>query len=135
MKRIFRRLRHEAGQSAIEFALMLIPFMFLFMAILDAGLYFIQYVGATNAVRERARCAVVGGAMDSTAVLEDIGPETPTHTFSPDPPEVGGSVKISLEWTYEWIAPIELLGLSGTTTRTSESTMRLETDEFDKDCS
>jgi hypothetical protein len=129
-------VKRESGQSAIEFALILLPFLFVFFFIVDGGLLFARYVAVTNEVRERARCAVVGGTLDNQPnhVLAPIVDENPTHSFDPDPPAVGDAITIEVEWTYDFITPLGALGLPDSITRTSEATMRLETTTFTREC-
>ncbi len=108
--------------------------------IIDCGLLGYSYVSATNAVREGARCAAVGGTsaavatrvsdtsggLDASLVSIDSGPTT---SYSPDPAEIGGSVTVSVDYTYHWISPAGLIpGLSNLTFNKSV-TMRMETSD------
>lgn len=133
--RILARAKREKGQAAVEFAGAMIPFTLVFLMLVDGGIYFINYVANTNQVREGARCAVVGGS--DAAVQAKVG--TPPGASGPatvtdrSTSGVGDPVTVSVTWTYEWITPLQLLGLDDETTRTASSTMRLETDDFTTD--
>jgi hypothetical protein len=64
------------------------------------------------------------------------GPATVNRTDANGDGEVGvgDTINVEMGWTYNWIAPLELIGLSGTTSRTVDATMRLETEDDDKPC-
>jgi Flp pilus assembly protein TadG len=51
----FRHRRGEAGQSLVEFAMVLMPLMLVLLGILQFGFVFNTYVTITNAAREAAR--------------------------------------------------------------------------------
>jgi hypothetical protein len=136
--RLFRPRRTclERGQALIEFAFvapLLLAFIF-FMV--DCGFLAYSYVSVTNAVREGARCAAVGGSADavSTRVTDTSGGLVNTITvdapaYSPNPAAIGGSVTVSAHYTYDWISPAGLIpGLSNFTFDKSAK-MRMETDD------
>jgi Flp pilus assembly protein TadG len=139
--RPFRKLRHEAGQAAVEFAGVMIPFTLLFLIIVDGGMLFVSWINNTNAVREGARCGVVGGS--DAEIIDKVG--SPTGATGPavvtrvdgddngTTVDSGDPITVSLTWEYDWITPVGLFGGSNLT-RTSETTMRLEADDFDKTC-
>jgi Flp pilus assembly protein TadG len=138
--RPFRKLKHETGQAAVEFAGVMIPFTLLFLIIVDGGMLFVQWINNTNAVREGARCAVVGGDLDAVRakVGQPTGATGPADVvWGPDGDDNGTTVDsgdpvtVRMTWEYDWITPVGLFGGSNLT-RTSESTMRLEADDFDK---
>jgi Flp pilus assembly protein TadG len=52
-----RRTRSTSGASAVEFAIILLPFCLLLMGMIDYGWYFFVDLACTNAVREGARVA------------------------------------------------------------------------------
>ncbi len=125
----------EQGQAAIEFAGIIVPFMLLFLIICDGGLYFATYVTATNAVREGARCGVVGGSDAAvTSLVDDKLTAVDGSSSVTRGAKTGDELTVEADWTYSWITPLELFGFGGTTTRTSRETMRLETDDEDKTC-
>lgn len=128
-------IRHtEPGQAILEFALAL-PFLLSFIFfIVDCGLIGYSYVSLTNSVREGARCAAVGGTQAAvTARVENTYGGTNSTTVDPlgyDPgtPEVGGSVTVTANLTYNWITPVGLVpGIDSTTDFVKSATMRLET--------
>jgi Flp pilus assembly protein TadG len=130
----------EAGQAILEFALA-VPFLMMFVFfIIDAGLFGYSYVSATNAVREGARCAAVGGtnAAVSTRVTDSSGglkavPTVAANLYSPSPATVGGSVTVGATYTYNWITPIGLVpGIDSTTSFTKTVKMRMETTSVTK---
>jgi Flp pilus assembly protein TadG len=135
--KLFRR---DAGQAILEFA-MVIPILLAFIFfIIDCGLFGYSYVSATNAVREGARCAAVGGtdAAVATRVSDTSGglaavPTVATNVYSPSPATVGGSVTVGATYTYNWITPIGLVpGLDSTTDFTKTVKMRMETTSITK---
>jgi Flp pilus assembly protein TadG len=54
-----RRGRDEAGQSLVEFSLILFPLLFLLLGIIQFGLIFNAYVTMANAARDAARLGTV----------------------------------------------------------------------------
>lgn len=118
----------------MEFALAL-PFLMAFIFfIIDAGFFAYTYVSMTNAVREGARCAVVGGT--DAAVIQRVtdasGGLTKTITVTSPivrEPNIGGNVKVEAKYTYDWITPVGILpflNLTDTIIPKSAS-MRMET--------
>jgi Flp pilus assembly protein TadG len=122
----------EYGQAVIEFALAA-PFLMMFVFFLvDLCLLGYSYVSVTNAVREGARCGVVGGTNDAIvarvqatsgglANFEDATvPLRDSH--------IGGDIKVQADYTYDWITPVGLVpGLSGSFQFTKSAVMRAET--------
>ena len=123
------RSAREAGQAIIEFAVISIPLLLVFMLAIDAGLFFYGHISAANAVREGARCAAVGGA---TANVQARGADgfpgaSPTVSVSDRSGiAVGDDVTVSATWTYTWVSPTEVLGLGSGITKTYTVTMRAE---------
>jgi Flp pilus assembly protein TadG len=66
----------EAGQSLVEFSLVLIPFMLLLMGVFDLGRGIYMYNGASQAAREIARSASVdiqkGAAVGQSSDTQDV---------------------------------------------------------------
>lgn len=124
----------ERGQAILEFALAM-PFLLMFIFfIVDCGFFAFSYVSLTNSVREGARCAAVGGtqaAVSSRVLATYGGPGTPTIdalAYDPGTPEIGGSVVVTANHTYNWITPVGLVpGIDSTTNFVKSATMRLET--------
>lgn len=54
-----RRERDEAGQSLVEFSLILFPLFFVLLGIIQFGLIFNTYVTMTNAARDAARLGTI----------------------------------------------------------------------------
>ena len=50
---------HEAGQSLVEFSLILMPLFFVLLGIIQFGLIFNAYVTMTNAARDAGRLATI----------------------------------------------------------------------------
>jgi hypothetical protein len=71
-RRLFRKLRRNDGQAALELVLVL-PIFFLFVLLLvDLGVMMYEYVSVSNAVREGARYAAVNcGDGDCSAGGDD----------------------------------------------------------------
>ena len=78
--RRFARKGSDRGQALVEFALVLIPFLFLLMGIIDLGRGIYIYNGAAQAAREIARetamypctqatCANLGASPETAAVI------------------------------------------------------------------
>ena len=130
---------NDHGQAILEFALAM-PFLLAFIFfIVDCGFFAFSYVSLTNAVREGARCAAVGGtqAAVSARVTNTYGgtgaPTATTVTWDPAPAVIGGSVIVTTSHTYEWITPIGLVpGIDSSTAYTKSATMRMETNTVAK---
>ena len=126
----------ESGQAVVEFALIM-PLLLLFILfIFDAGFFGFTYVSATNAVREGARCAAVGGnasAVASRVRTASGGLNSTTVTsissaYVPLPAVIGGSVTVSADIKYDWITPVGMIpGFPDFVTYPKSSTMRMET--------
>ncbi len=128
--------RNENGQAAIEFALAL-PFLLAFVFfIVDCGFLAYSYVSVTNAVREGARCAAVGGSASavSTRVTDTSGGlvnviAVPAPTYAPAPAQIGGSVTVSATYTYNWITPVGFVPGLSDFQFTKSAKMRMETSD------
>ena len=117
---------------------MMVPLFLLFLLAIDGGLFFYAYVSGAHAVREGARCGVVGGSVANiqTRVAADLPGSSPTVTVTRSGVKgVGDRITVNAQWTYTWVSPMSSFGLSPTTTKTYSTTMRLETDKTDKACS
>jgi Flp pilus assembly protein TadG len=127
----------ERGQAAIEFALA-VPFLLMFVFFIsDMALLGYSYVSVTNAVREGARCAAVGGTDDAveTRVQNTSGGLANFSTASVTARDafVGGDVTVEAEYEYDWITPVGLVpGMAGTLDFTKSVTMRTEVAEATK---
>jgi Flp pilus assembly protein TadG len=129
----------DRGQAILEFALAM-PFLLAFIFfIVDCGLFAFSYVSLTNAVREGARCAAVGGTQAAvgtrvTTTYGGTGDTTVgTLAYDPDPAAIGGSVTVTANQTYEWITPIGLVpSIDSVWNYTKSATMRMETNTVAK---
>lgn len=124
-----QRRAEEAGQAIIEFAVISIPLLLVFLLSIDAGLFFYGHINAANAVREGARCAAVGGSTANVQarVADGFPGASPTVTVSDRTGiDVGDDVTVTATWTYTWVSPTEVLGLGSGITKTYDVTMRAE---------
>jgi Flp pilus assembly protein TadG len=127
--------RSRRGAAAIEFALLLTPFLMVTFGIIELGIYGMEQQALLESVHAGVRYAVVHGSKSSspatTASLQTMVQNassvlTPslvsvTVTFSPNN-SPGSTVKIVA--TYPWSSVVPLLKLSsGTVTATSVSTI------------
>ncbi len=74
-RRSISLFRKEAGQSALEFVLVLPVFVAAFLMVVDLGMLMYQYVSVSNAVREGARFGAVNcgdGSCDTTDLTETV---------------------------------------------------------------
>lgn len=126
------RPKSEGGQAAVEFALAT-PFLLMFVFFLvDLALLGFASVSVSNAVREGARCGVVGGTNaaiiarveDSTGSLGTFDAVTvPVRDAT-----IGGDIEVRADYTYDFITPVGLVpGIDGTLTFTKTAVMRMET--------
>ncbi len=135
-KRVFTRSerpKRETGQAIIEFAL-LIPFiMTFFFIIVDMGFFGYSYISVTNAVREGARCAAVGGTDAAVIARVENTAGGLTQTISVSAPSrgatIGSDVSVTADYTYDWITPVGLIpGVNlADTSYSKTATMRMET--------
>lgn len=112
------RARHEAGAAAVEFALVLVPFIVLLFGMIQYGLYFYSAQTGSQVANSAARQLSVGncqtaGTLD-TYVKNKLGPATSDTTAvnvsavfknadgstptSPEPAnvDIGGTVTVTL---------------------------------------
>lgn len=145
LRRLLHRFRQtEAGQSLVEFSMILPLFLVLLFGMVDFGRAFFTWLVVTNAAREGARVAAVRG--DYTAVQNrvyasfcDNYPSScsldPTLLeFTPD--NLGGSrgdaTSVTLVYNFEFVTPLggilQLIGgdALSSPTITAHSSMRLE---------
>ncbi|MCZ6706565.1 MAG: TadE/TadG family type IV pilus assembly protein [Chloroflexi bacterium] len=138
------KLRNQDGLAILEMALIMPLILVFLMLIVDAGLLFFNGVSATNAVREGARCAVVGHTEtaiqdrvteastmgDPTTVtieaFEEDGTPIPTWTDA----TVGDDLVVTATYDHPWILPVDTI-VDGITTFTRTARMRVEVTSFD----
>ena len=137
-----RRSPDGRGQALVEFALAVTIFLVLIMAIVDLGRGIYQFNGVSQAAREIARVTSVhpgstlGTSAETTAVVQtqrrlipslgvptftcvDIAGAAITRTCRP-----GDLVRVQI--AAPWTAVTPLLGLAGTWTLSSRSSMQIE---------
>ena len=112
-----RRERNDGGASAVEFALIMLPLLYLVFGIIQYGLYFYAMQSGTSAVGEAVRRLTVGNCQDTTQLKQfladrlgaastdtatDLSPQV-TYMTGDSPPVatsapgvVGGSVTLTL---------------------------------------
>ncbi len=138
------KLRNQDGLAILEMALIMPLIVVFLMLIVDAGLLFFNGVSATNAVREGARCGVVGHTEtaiqnrvteastmgDPTTVtieaFEEDGTPIPTWTDA----TVGDDLVVTATYDHPWILPVDTI-VDGITTFTRTARMRVEVTSFD----
>lgn len=137
-----RRGRGERGQSLVEFALVVPMLLLVLFAIIDFGRLFQGYITLTNATREGARIAAVGGTdSDISARVLSAASGLSGVTVSPASyPDAGGdisgnSVVVTASAPMSFITPIGALitmvskganSVGGSFSLTSSSNMRIE---------
>lgn len=133
------RRRRESGASAVEFALISLPLLYLVLGIIQYGMYFYAMQTGSSAVGEAVRRLTVGNCQDSTQLKQFLAdrlgaasatPEAslaPQVTYmdaasppasTPAPGVVGGSVTLTLTFsTINLHLPLIPLPNSGHVTR------------------
>jgi Flp pilus assembly protein TadG len=134
-----RRLREESGATAVEFALIMLPLLYLVFGVIQYSLYFYSMQSGTSAVGDSVRRLAVGDCTTTselkTFLFKRLGSATTAATASTlnpavtytkadgttatSPGEIGGTVKIVL--TYNVLNlhfPFIPVPANGTVTRT-----------------
>jgi Flp pilus assembly protein TadG len=103
MTRLKRSRRDQSGASAVEFALLIIPFTVLLFGLIEFGFYFWTAQTTSGAARETARRVVVGDCWDQTAATTYARSQAPrltgNVTWTPAPstiPDVGDRITVTL---------------------------------------
>jgi len=145
IRRLLHRFRQtEAGQSLVEFTMILPIFLVLMFALVDFGRGFYTWLLVTNAAREGARVAAVQAdyatvqdrIYDSfcSSYPSDCGLDPAKLAITPDNIQGarGSAVSIDLAYDFEFVTPIgailQILGGSdlAAPTISAHSSMRLE---------
>jgi TadE-like protein len=152
LSHIRSRATDESGQALVEFALVIPVLLLVLLAVLDFGKAFNYWMDATHISAEGARYAAVNrkpNSADSATLQQQLLDQADTGELRdggsgslPNPAQVcvsfpngtslpGDPVKVTMQFTYNWMPPIRSLVPGGdhiapTTTVTSSSTMRLE---------
>ncbi len=145
VRRLLHRFRQtEAGQSLVEFTMILPIFLVLMFGLVDFGRAFYTWLLVTNAAREGARVAAVQADSSSVdARIYDSFCSTYPSDCSLEPGKLtitktniqgtrGTAVTINLAYNFEFVTPLgamlKLVGGSdlAAPTITAHSSMRLE---------
>lgn len=145
VRRLLHRFRQtEAGQSLVEFTMILPIFLVLMFGLVDFGRAFYTWLLVTNAAREGARVAAVqADASSINARIYNSFCSTYPSDCSLDPAKLdidtdnvqgvrGSAVTIELAYDFEFVTPLgamlKLIGGSdlAAPTITAHSSMRLE---------
>ena len=114
----FRRRRDEGGAAAVEFALVLIPLLYLVFGLVQYGWYFYAMQSGSSAVGDAARRIAVGNCQTvgevQTLIHDHLGAATTASSASQivttitytkadgssasAPGEIGGSVTVSAKF-------------------------------------
>ncbi|MBA4180704.1 MAG: pilus assembly protein TadE [Anaerolinea sp.] len=144
---LLRLRRTEAGQSLVEFAMVLPFFLVLLFGLVDFGRAFYTWLQVTNAAREGARAAAVqlDGSAINTRIYNSICKTYPTSCSLDTTKMVitktnvqgarGESASVNISYAFSYVTPLGAMiallpGASGagltTPTITGYSSMRLE---------
>ena len=136
----FRRRRDEGGAAAVEFALVLIPLLYLVFALVQYGWYFYAMQSGSSAVGNAARRIAVGNCQTTGQVQallkSNLGPATTASSASGitttitytnadgspalSPGQIGGSVTVTATYpTLNLHFPFIPVPNSGDVTRTN----------------
>jgi Flp pilus assembly protein TadG len=144
-RRLLRTLREsDAGQSLVEFSMILPIFLILLFALVDFGRGFYSWMVITNAAREGARAAAVqsdAATVDSkiygsfcASYPSDCSIDTTRMTVTKTNIQGarGGDTSIDISYSFQFVTPIgsmlTLIGGSNISapTLTAHASMRLE---------
>ena len=129
-----RQKPHPKGQSLVETAIIIPVVLLLVFGIIDFGLLFNNYILITNASREGARLAALGGSdaevveavRDMTSTLDMSGLSvviTPNYSMR----SRGSQVRVTVTYKARLVTPIISRFFTGGTARLqAESAMRVE---------
>lgn len=127
------RRKDQEGASAVEFALLVIPFTVLLFGLIEFGFYFWTAQTTSGAARETARRVVVGDCWDQTQATTYARSQAPrlagNVTWSPTPSSslnVGDRIAVTLTSNSGIINFIP--GIPDTVTRTYAARMEHLTD-------
>ncbi len=124
------RSRDEAGQSLVEFAMVVPLLLLVLFAIIDFGRIYQGHVSLTNAAREGARAGAVGesSATVQTRVATTASPLTPTVSVT-IPSKSGDSVVVDATATVTLITPLgAMINFVSSGTMSNSFTLRATAD-------
>ena len=126
-------LRRNKGQALVEFAFVLPIILLVLMGIIEFGRIFNTYLVLTNASREGARVAAVGGAdLDVTNSVRNVTPtlNQASLNITINPIEIsrtrGLPVTVTTTYNLPLICPLVDVVLPNPFPLTSQTTMRIE---------
>jgi hypothetical protein len=135
-----RRERGQRGAAAVEFALVLLPLLYLVFGMIQYGWYFYAMQSGSSAVGSAARQVAVGNCQNvsqvQTLIKNHLGPATTasspggiptTLTYTKadgssasSPGEIGGSITVKATFpTFDLNFPLVPVPNNGNVTRTS----------------
>lgn len=130
---VFGKIKNNRGQSIVELAILLPVLVMIMLGILQLGLVFNAYTIISNAARDGARTAAVGG--HDSAVLASTG----SNTASLDPANLnvtitpgltyrvsGSSVEVSVSYDIDVVVPFIGAIIGDSIPLNATSTMRVE---------
>jgi len=126
--------RDQKGLAALEMVLIFPIIVIFILFTMDAGLFFFDYVSASNSLREGARCGTVGyhDAAVEQRVVDTAGFSDPTTvTVTRAGGLVGDDITVEAEFDHQWLLPVTVI--SAPTSFTRSVTMRQETPGIDPD--
>jgi len=117
----FRRMRHDGGASAVEFAIVSIVLILLLTGIVQFGYTFFQYLEIVHAAREGARWASLGvdpgsvGDPESVrgrvaAAAPGLAPGLTDAQIQIGEESVGGQVAVTVQVEYESPVFVPMIG-------------------------
>jgi len=126
-------LNKNRGQSLVETALVLPVIILVFLAIVDFGLLFNNYLMVSNASREGARSATLGrtdaeirttvsnvaASLDSARLTVNITPLQASRTS-------GNPVTVTVQYQYNMLTPVVAAIVPGPFELKTSTTMRCE---------
>jgi Flp pilus assembly protein TadG len=154
--RRLRQRRNESGAAAVEFALVLLPLLYLVFGLIQYGLYFYSMQAGSSAVADAARRIAVGNCQTipevQTLIKDHLGPATTADTASDitttvtyskadgtgtvdAPGQIGGAVTVTATFpTMDMHFPFIPVPGNGTVTRTNVARVE-DTTATQGDCS
>ena len=134
-----RLSRDDGGLAILEMAIIMPLLLVFLILIVDTGLIFFNGVSATNAVREGARCGVVGhnelaisdrvrdaSTMgDPTTVVVEAFDTAGNPIVAWTAARPGDDLVVTATYVHPWILPVDSI-IGGVTTFTRTARMRVE---------
>jgi Flp pilus assembly protein TadG len=99
-RRIARWRSDEAGVTAVEFGMVITPFLMLLFGIIATGLFFFTTFSLENAVEQAARLMRTGQAQTANMTTEQFKAEVCSH--APPFVDCAGKMRVSVQKFNEW---------------------------------